>query len=87
MEQKSKMVAGLLGIFLGWLGIHNFYLGNTKKAIIQVCLGGIGLLTSWLFIGIFLILGAEIWGIVEGIFILTGKEGYDTDADGTPLAD
>lgn len=27
--QKSKMTAGLLGIFLGGLGIHNFYLGYT----------------------------------------------------------
>ena len=25
--QKSKIVAGLLGLFLGTLGVHNFYLG------------------------------------------------------------
>lgn len=31
-EQKSKLGAGLLGIFLGSLGIHNFYLGFTKKS-------------------------------------------------------
>lgn len=24
---KSKVAAGLLAIFLGWLGIHKFYLG------------------------------------------------------------
>ena len=37
---KSKMAAGLLGIFLGGLGIHNFYLGYTKKAVAQllICL-------------------------------------------------
>lgn len=28
---KSKMVAGLLAIFLGHLGIHEFYLGDKKK--------------------------------------------------------
>ena len=28
---KSKLVAGLLGIFLGGLGIHNFYLGIVLK--------------------------------------------------------
>ena len=32
-EAKSKMAAGLLGIFLGGLGIHNFYLGYTGKAL------------------------------------------------------
>ena len=35
-EPKSKLVAGLLGIFLGGFGVHNFYLGYNKKAIIQV---------------------------------------------------
>ena len=53
-EQKSKMTAGLLGIFLGGLGIHNFYLGYTGKAIAQIVLS--------LCFG----LGA-IWGLVEGI--------------------
>ena len=33
---KSKLIAGLLGIFLGGLGIHDFYLGNTQKAIIHM---------------------------------------------------
>src|SRR5579864_5567094 len=27
--QKSRLTAGLLGIFLGWLGVHRFYLGYT----------------------------------------------------------
>ena len=31
--QKSKIVAGLLGLFLGGLGVHNFYLGYTGKAV------------------------------------------------------
>ena len=33
---KSKMAAGLLGIFLGSFGVHNFYLGYTGKAIAQL---------------------------------------------------
>jgi len=33
---KSKIVAGLLGIFLGTYGVHNFYLNYTKKAVIQL---------------------------------------------------
>ena len=71
-EQKSKLVAGLLGIFLGGLGIHNFYLGNTGKAIAQIALSfcfGIG----------------AIWGFIEGIMILCGS--IKTDAKGIPLKD
>lgn len=33
---KSKIAAGLLGIFLGVFGVHNFYLGYIKKAVIQL---------------------------------------------------
>ena len=70
--QKSKLTAGLLGIFLGGLGIHNFYLGFTGKAIAQIVL-------SMCFV-----VGA-IWGLIEGIMILTGS--IDKDANGIPLKD
>lgn len=75
--QKSKMAAGLLGIFLGAFGVHNFYLGYTGKAVAQ-------LLISVLSCG-FLAVASEIWGLVEGIQILTGS--IDKDAKGVPLKD
>ncbi len=28
---KSKLVAGLLGIFLGGFGVHNFYLATPRR--------------------------------------------------------
>ena len=76
-EAKSKMAAGLLGIFLGAWGIHNFYLGYTGKAIAQ-------LLITVLSCG-FLAIASEIWGLIEGIMILTGS--IDKDANGNPLKD
>lgn len=79
VEQKSKLVAGILGILLGGLGIHNFYLGKTKLALIQ-------LLVSVLSFGI-LYVPMQIWGLVEGILILVGNDGYRTDARGIPLKD
>ena len=78
-QQKSKLAAGLLAIFVGTLGIHNFYLGFTTKGLIQ-------LLVSLLTFGI----GAPaiaIWALIEGIFYLTGHEGYTADAKGIPLSD
>lgn len=79
-DQKSKMAAGLLGIFLGGLGIHNFYLGYTGKAIAQ-------LLISLLSLG-FLAIISGIWGLIEGILILTAKPGtpWSLDASGVPLS-
>lgn len=70
--QKSKLTAGLLGIFLGGLGIHNFYLGYTGKAIAQI------------FLSLCFGVGA-IWGFIEGILILCGN--IDKDANGIPLKD
>ena len=72
-EQKSKMAAGLLGIFLGAWGIHNVYLGNTGRGVAQI-------IVSLVTCGI-----GSIWGLIEGIMILTGS--IKTDANGIPLKD
>lgn len=76
-DSKSKMAAGLLGIFLGAFGVHNFYLGNTGKAIAQL------LITVLSCFALSMISG--IWGLVEGILILTGS--INTDGKGNPLKD
>ena len=68
---KSKIAAGLLGIFLGGWGVHNFYLGNTSRGVIQIV---VSLVTCGL--------GAW-WGLIEGILILCGN--INTDAQGRPL--
>lgn len=77
-QAKSRLAAGLLGILIGSLGIHRFYLGYT----------GIGLtmlLVSVLTVGFAAPLIA-IWGLVEGILYLTSKTGYyAVDATGRPL--
>ena len=85
VNAKSKMAAGLLGIFLGHLGVHNFYLGYTNKAVIQLILSIVGYITSCFGVGVLLVAGAGIWGLVEGIMILTGN--IDTDGQGRKLKD
>jgi TM2 domain-containing membrane protein YozV len=57
-SDKSKMVAGLLQIFLGSFGVGRFYTGHIGLAVAQ-------LLLSWLTCG--------IWPLVDGIMILMGK--------------
>lgn len=83
--QKSKLVAGLLGIFLGSFGVHNFYLGYTGKAVTQLVLTIVGFILCCVFVGVFVVLGVSIWGLVEGIMLLTGK--INTDGKGMPLCD
>jgi TM2 domain-containing membrane protein YozV len=78
-QPKSKLVAGLLGIFLGGLGIHRFYLGFTKIAVIQL------ILTVVLGFFTFGIVG--LWGVVEGIMIIAGSAHFRADAHGVPLRD
>lgn len=78
---RQKLVAGLLGIFLGSLGVHNFYLGHTGKGLAQ-------LLISILSIGTLAVVSA-IWGLIEGILILCSNYGspWHQDAHGIELVD
>ena len=71
---KSKIAAGVLGLLIGSLGIHRFYLGYTGIGIAQVI---VTILTCGL---------GGLWGFIEGIMILTGSS-ITTDADGIPLKD
>lgn len=57
---EKKVTAGILGILLGGLGIHKFYLGYTKEGIIQIIL-------SFFCIG-------GIIGLIEGIIYLTKSD-------------
>lgn len=56
-DAKSKITAGLLGIFLGSFGVHNFYLGYTSKAVIQLVCTIVGILTSCIVVGVFVEIG------------------------------
>lgn len=57
---KSKTVAGLLGILLGGLGIHKFYLGKIGMGIVYI-------IFCWTYI-------PAIVGFVEGIIYLTSSD-------------
>jgi TM2 domain-containing membrane protein YozV len=76
MPPKSKLAAGLLGIFLGAFGIHRFYLGYTTIGIVM-------LLITVLSIGMLSPI-TGLWGLIEGILCLTGSM---ADAQGRPLID
>ena len=45
----------------------------------------VGIVTSCIVIGVIPMMAASIWGLVEGIMILTGS--INKDAKGNPLTD
>ena len=61
---KSKVAAGLLGIFLGAFGAHRFYLGYSGIGVTMLLLTllSFGLLSPFVM----------LWGLIEGIVILCG---------------
>ncbi|MFF3869669.1 TM2 domain-containing protein [Micromonospora sp. NPDC001898] len=72
VSDKSKLVAGLLGIFLGTFGAGRFYMGDTKTGVIQ-------LVVSLVTCG-----AGGIWGLIDGILILVNG---GVDGQGRPLRD
>ncbi len=72
VSDKSKVVAGVLGILLGGLGAGRFYTGHTKIAVLQ-------LVVSLCTLG-----AGALWGLIDGIMILVNG---GTDAQGRPLRD
>ena len=76
-DARSRVAAGVLGILLGALGVHNFYLGNTGLGLAQLLLSLLS--CGWLAPAVW------VWGLIEGILILTGST--KVDARGIPLRD
>ena len=68
---KSKVAAGVLGILLGSLGIHKFYLGYTTPGLILLGITIVGFITAIVLVGIFILIATSVIGLVEGILYLT----------------
>jgi TM2 domain-containing membrane protein YozV len=72
VSDKSKVVAGILGILLGGFGVGRFYIGDTKTGVLQ-------LVVTIVTCGF-----GSLWGLIDGIMILVNG---GTDAQGRPLRD
>ena len=69
MQPKSRLAYILLAIFLGGFGVHNFYAGYTKKAVIQLLLS---VLLGWTGIAV---VAVVIWVILDIIQVTADANG------------
>ncbi len=70
-SSKSRVTAGVLAILLGTMGIHDFYLGNTKKGFIHLIL---------MMTGIFA-MASTVWALYDGIMLFAGKINKDGEGN------
>ena len=76
-RQKNRVVAGVLAMLMGSLGLHSFYMGNNSRGLTQI-------LVTFLGCGVGAIC-MMIWGVIDGVKILDGR--INTDAYGIHLKD
>lgn len=73
-SSKSRLAYCILGIFLGVLGVHNFYSGHAKRGLIKLILT---VLLCWTII---VPLGIFIWTLVEIVTVNSDSEGRPFDS-------
>ncbi|MCJ7465724.1 MAG: TM2 domain-containing protein [Maribacter sp.] len=72
--ENKKILAGILAIVLGSLGIHKFILGYQKEGIILLSITLVGFVLSCVGIGIFIVWITGLIGLIEGIIYLTKSD-------------
>ena len=73
---EKKILAGILGILLGSLGVHKFVLGYSKEGTIMLGLTLAGWVLTFCTFGLtfFLPLAVSVIGLVEGIIYLAKSD-------------
>jgi TM2 domain-containing membrane protein YozV len=76
---KSIVIAYLLWFFLGFLGVHRFYLGRVVSGVFMLALWGIGtglvaILIGWLFL-----IPWAIWWFLD-LFLIPGMTQSENNA-------
>lgn len=83
--QKSKILAIVLALLLGGLGVHNFYMGHNTLGLAKIALNAFGIAMSLLAVGQALLFIAGLWVILEAIMIAFGLGNMKTDRHDVPL--
>ena len=68
---KNPIIAYLLWFFLGYLGMHRFYMGRPKTALTQIILLILGGLLLIIYIGLLIWILLGIWVLLDAYFLYT----------------
>ena len=71
---NKKILAGILGIIVGSLGIHKFILGYQKEGFIMLGITVVGMVLSCIGVGVFVVWAMGLVGLIEGIIYLTKSD-------------
>ncbi len=67
--KKSVLVAYLLWFFLGWLGLHRFYLGYVVSGLLMLALWGVGTLLTFILVGYVILVVPFLWWLLDLLLI------------------
>lgn len=82
---KSSVVAGILQLFFGGLGIGNFYTGKTMLGVAQLVLTLIAFPLDLILIGFLIHAIVGIWCLIEAILYFMKSGSYGFDGNHLPL--
>lgn len=69
--ESKRVIAGILALFFGSLGVHKFVLGYEREGALLLVLTAVGIATACIIVGIPILCATGIVSFVEGIIYLT----------------
>ncbi|MGB3773992.1 MAG: TM2 domain-containing protein [Leeuwenhoekiella sp.] len=72
--QNKKILAGVIALFLGQLGVHKFILGYTKEGLILLITTIVGYILTCVGVGVFVVFLTSLIPFIEGIVYLTKSD-------------
>ena len=84
ISSRSRLATVLLALFLGIFGVHRFYIGKTRTAIVMLILSILYIVTVRLW-GIIMVISlavAGLWAFIDFIFAVFG---IMKDREGRPI--
>jgi TM2 domain-containing membrane protein YozV len=84
-EGKNVVIAYLLWWFLGFFGIHRFYLGRVGTGITQLVLLIVGLVTAVFLIGYIFLIVLLVWWLLDAYFVYAIVKESKSGTTSSPL--
>ncbi|GAB4144944.1 MAG: TM2 domain-containing protein [Sphingomonadales bacterium] len=78
-RRKSGLLAYALWFFLGYFGVHRFYLGRWTSGLIMLALTALGSLTWFFLIGWLPLAIVGLWWLLDAILTYGMVEDYNVN--------